>query len=366
MLKNNTHNEYIRSVLPGVQIYLKNEGLCNPFGKSVLFRGEEAFNGSFKGWQRWQKPSPEPQTDQELNRLIIESMQKNDADICGLHDKLVNKLLAKVNILGKEKIVLVGILRAGLFASLGLARRFAYLRGEDVPVAAIGLFHEAGIDRQAFAQISTDYPDYYPVFVDGWTGRGIVAAELRKACSKLNEGSDWPEFPLLATLVDPGHYGDLWGTDEDTLLECAHFSAPEVLGFSRAFIKDPEKMWNAYTYPYEYCNHDLINAWLNIFNSGISTLPEDRKNIVQDLSEILKEVSEITGTQTGQWKVNINEVARTFVNREPKQLILGITRPEAECLLPSILYLADKKKVPVGFFPQLGIKYNFLAAVRVK
>jgi len=364
MLNNNTHYEYVRSVMPGVRVYLQNEGLCDPFGKSASFRGEEAFDGSFKGWQRWQKPSPESQADQGLNRLIIESMRKNTADICGLHDNLINEMLIKIP--GGKKIVLVAILRAGLFISLGLAKRMAYLRGEDVPVVALGLFHEAGIDRQAFTQIRADYPDHYPVFVDGWTGRGVVAAELKKSCSRLNEKTDLPGFPLLATLIDPGHYGDLWGTDQDMLLECAHFSAPEVLGFSRAFIKDPEQMWNAYTYPEEYCNHALIDAWLNIFTSEISTLPEDRKSEVQNLPEILDEIIGITSTQAGQWKVNINEVARTFVNRKPKQLILGITSTEAELLIPNILYLADKNSVPVKFIPQLGKKYNFLAAVRVK
>ncbi|MEA1962465.1 MAG: tellurite-like stress resistance cysteine protease StiP [Bacillota bacterium] len=364
MLKNNTHDEYVRSDMPGVRVYLKNEGLCDPFGKHASFRGEEAFDGLLKGWQRWQKPSPESQADQELNRLIIESMRRNTAQICGLHDRLIEKMMVKVP--RGKKILLVAILRAGLFISLGLAKRMAYLSGEDVPVVALGLFHEAGIDRQAFAQICADYPEYYPVFVDGWTGRGVVAAELREDCSRLNDAPDLQGFPLLATLVDPGHYGDLWGTDQDVLLECAHFSAPEVLGFSRAFIKDPGQMWHAYTYPDEYCNHALIEAWLNIFSSENSNLPEDRPCKVQNLDALLNEITLITGTQAGQWKVNINEVARTFVNRKPKQLILGITSAEAECSIPSIVYLAEKYSVPVEFIPQLGEKYNFLAAVRVK
>jgi hypothetical protein len=110
----------------------------------------------------------------------------------------------------------------------------------------------------------------------------------------------------------------------------------------------------------------LIETWLNIFRSESVAWPEDGPSKVQNLAAILDDITKITGSQAAQWKVNINEVARTFVNRQPKQLILGLSSEKAARLIPSILYLADQASVPVSFIPQLGEKHNFLAAVRVK
>ena len=358
------HLTLVNCHMPGVQVYVKSERQVNPFQAGELFRGEECFDGTFSSWERWQKPSPEPKPDPQLNQVVIESMQYRGPFLCGLHDRLLAKV-AEVVPVGKTPL-LIGILRAGLFVSVGLSRRMAQLGQGLAPVAAIGLFHEAGFDQQALNLALKDYPGAFPVFVDGWTGRGVVANELRRAYAAWNNKPEGlPETPVLATLVDPGHHGDLWGTDRDALVECAHFSAPEVLGFSRAFITDPDAVWSAYRYPEAYRNQGLIKAWLNVFESA-PVFEEHGAAAPQKLPELLEEIADLTGTEPSQWKVNVNEVVRTFVNRQPKQVLLGITKGEAEEGLPSLLDLAQKNAVPVNYTPRLGNNYNFLAAVRVK
>lgn len=366
-LASSPRSDFIKCLMPGVRVYLFSApGVVDPFKSPGLFRGEECFDGSLKGWSRWQKPSPEPKPDPKLKEIVIKSIQTQANYLCALHDRLLERIFERVP--ASQPIVFVSILRAGVFVARGLAKRMSYHGYNEAPVVAIGLFNEAGFDRSAFSAVIKDYPGYYPIFVDGWTGRGVVARELKKTCAELKKENcaiGLPETPLFATLVDPGRHGDLYGTDRDTLVPCAHFTAPEVFGFSRAFIKSPLEIWSAYSYPEEYYDTDLVNAWLDVFES------RDLPPVVeccshQELSDLLEETARLTNTLPGQWKVNVNEVVRSFVNRNPRELVLGISEEESSHHLPDLLYLAGRAGIPVKYLPDWGNRHNCLAAVRVK
>lgn len=348
---------------PGVKVYLDSAGPVDPYAGQGLFRGEECFDGSLNGWRRWTRPSPEPAPDPALNAILMDSMRKKSVSIAALHDILLERILTRA---GNQPVLLVAILRAGVFISAGLAARARICRGLDIPVAALGLFHEAGLDGAAWQQIRADYPDRMPVLVDGWTGRGVAAGEIRRslACGSASAGHmrEWP----IATLVDPGHYGDLWATDRDTLMDCAHFSAPEVLGFSRAFITAPDRPWQAYDYPPDYRNQDLIDAWMGIFTRPVEAGFAGESEETQNLQELLQELTAYTGVPARDWKVNSNEVARTFVNREPRALLLGLPETRAREEMPAFIYLAGKHHVPVEFVPWMNENYHCLAAVRLR
>ena len=337
----------ISCFVPEVKVYLEEVRLVDPYQED-LFRGDECFTGRLQGWQRWTSPSPEPPADPVLNGLIIASLQRRGPYLAGLHDCLLERILAKVE---PDKLLLVGILRAGLYVSVGLARRLQ-AQAYQVPVVALALFHEAGIDQFALESIRQDYPDRIPVFIDGWTGRGVVARELKVAL---------PDS-ILATLVDPGHHGDLWGTDMDTLVESAHFSATETLGFSRAYIKDPTEIWKTYKYPDRFRNEGLISAWTDVFDCSPLPLQEEKAS-VQNTSELLAFLAELAGTDTGQWKVNINEVVRALVNRNPQELILASSCEAAAIDFPTVVHSALKRAIPIKYLPEMRRRFNCLAAV---
>lgn len=363
------HSAFVRCLMPGVRVYLLSEpAVVDPFAAPGLFRGEECFDGSLKGWKRWQKPSPEPKPDPGLKRIVMQMMRDQAGTLCALHDRLLEKILSAVP--ASQPIVFVSILRAGVFIARGLSERMQRHGYPEAPVTALGLFHEAGFDFSAFSAIVRDYPGCFPVFVDGWTGRGVVARELKKAYVEWKKDSGekgLPGTPLLATLVDPGRHGDLYGTDRDTPVPCAHFTAPEVFGFSRAFIKNHFEMWSAYTYPEKYYDHELFQSWLDVFGCGdYSPSPYTESIGRQKLSELLEETARLTNTRPEQWKVNVNEVVRSFVNRNPRELVLGVSEEESRRRLPDLIYIAGRTGIPVRYQPVWGSRHNCLAAVRVR
>lgn len=339
----------IRCFIPNIRVYLEQERLVNPY-KEKIFRGEESFSGQTKGWERWVKPSPEPKPDKILNDLLMKSLSLHGPFLSGLHERLVVKIIDQID---PERLLLIGILRAGLYVSTGLSRRLEY-RGYRVPVVALALFHEAGVDQIALKRIMRDYPDKIPVFVDGWTGRGVVARELKQSV---------PEA-LLATLVDPGHYGDLWSTDIDSLVESAHFTATETLGFSRAFITNPTQIWKAYKYPDSFCNIQLLRAWDRVFDCKPAVIQEINKP--QSLSELLAFLTKLIASESVSWKVNINEVVRSLVNRNPLELVVGAKVQDAEIAMPTVVYSAKKRGIPIKYIPEMRNEYNCLAAVRLR
>lgn len=342
-------SDLVRCFVPNIRVYLEQARLVDPYQEN-LFRGEEFFYGNMKGWERWAKPSPEPKPNETFNQLLLEQLSLRGPHISGLHERLVTKITNQIDL---EKLLLVGILRAGLYVSTGLARRLEY-RGVRVPVVALGLFHEAGIDQTALENILRDYPNRIPVFIDGWTGRGVVARELKQSV---------PDA-LLATLVDPGHYGDLWATDIDTLVESAHFTSTETLGFSRAFITDPQKMWKAYKYPNSLCDIHLLNAWDSVFDCEPAVIQEIGRP--QNLRGLLIFLTSISTGEPSSWKVNVNEVVRSLVNRNPKELIIGTTVQEAKSSIPTVVYKAQKREIPIQYLPEMRRDFNCLAAVRLR
>ncbi len=357
-------NGSFESYLPGVRVYLNDAGPVDPFTSPEIFRGEECFDGSLKGWQRWTRPSPEPEPDPELNSIVIASLKSKAERISALHDVLLDNIQSE---LAGRNILLIAVLRAGIFISAGLAARALSRKGIDMPVAALGLFHDAGLDYQALALALKDHPGFTPVFIDGWTGRGVAVEEIRRSIANYPCPASEKRHWRIATLVDPGHYGDIWAADRDMLIDCAHFSAPEVLGFSRAFIERPGYIWNAYAYPDTFRNQELIDAWMQVFkHDSFDSVVKFNKMQPQKLGKLLDELTVRTGTAARDWKVNCNEVARTFVNRRPQALWLGLSPEEAVVEMPAFIYLAARHNVEIHYAPWMGERHNCLAAVRLR
>lgn len=69
-------------------------------------------------------------------------------------------------------------------------------------------------------------------FVDGWTGKGAILGELRRAMR------DFPAVdPELAVLADPARIADVWGTREDLLIPGSCLNSTVCGLLSRTFLR---------------------------------------------------------------------------------------------------------------------------------
>lgn len=136
--------------------------------------------------------------------------------------------------------VLVSLARAGTPVGVLLRRWFAYRHDLDVAHYAVSIIRDRGIDALALKWLSCQYRGSDIVFVDGWTGKGIIAQELARALNALPPGAfsgGSPNFDL-AVVADPGGCTQLYGTREDLLITSSCLNSTVSGLISRTILND--------------------------------------------------------------------------------------------------------------------------------
>lgn len=344
----------LTTIWPDLQLFATDAGEIHPYPieNRHYFRGEEAFLATTPIEQRWFKPSPEFQINQTFRQLLINSLQQQASYLNALVDRLVQKLLRELT----EPPVLVAILRAGVPIAALLSQQLSRHLQQSVPLTALSLFYGIGWDTTALSEIIATYPQRPLWFVDGWTSSGAVARTLKTAYVHwLQQGrSDFTQGQGIRFIVlsDPGGYADHAATHEDLFVPSAGFTAPETLGFSRGFING-SGLFKVYRFPTTLADPLLIAHWLKITETPPVYLHEKSESMPQKVHS------------PAGWKLHINEVIRTLINRTPKEIWLADHFEVAQKMLAPLIYLAELRKVPIRYECQAVIQWGARAAARL-
>jgi hypothetical protein len=112
-----------------------------------------------------------------------------------------------------QQITLCSLVRAGVPYGVLLQRELITL-GVECHHFGISIIRDRGLDGNAIAYILEKRDVAGIMFVDGWTGKGAIAAELQKSWRDLT-GRDGVELVVLA---DPGGFATLSGSQDDWLI----------------------------------------------------------------------------------------------------------------------------------------------------
>jgi Phosphoribosyl transferase (PRTase)/PELOTA RNA binding domain len=110
-------------------------------------------------------------------------------------------------------LALVSFARAGTPIGILLGRALRRL-GHPASHYSISIVRDRGIDPAALGHVLARHAGGDLVFIDGWTGKGTIARELRGS-------ADLPRLgvaPFLAVVADPAGQADLAATGEDYLI----------------------------------------------------------------------------------------------------------------------------------------------------
>jgi hypothetical protein len=110
------------------------------------------------------------------------------------------------------EITLCSLVRAGVPYGVLLKRDLARL-GADVTHFGVSIIRDRGLDEAAMGEVLTRRPVDGVVFVDGWTGKGAITAELAESWRALTDRE-----PTLAVIADPCGRANLCGSREDWLI----------------------------------------------------------------------------------------------------------------------------------------------------
>lgn len=322
---------------PDLRLYARDCGEVDPYDprSADRFRGEEAFAPEVQGWQRWSKPSPEPRLDAGFESVLLAAIAQEAPLLSALSRELAAQIAARF----PRAPVLVAVLRAGVPVSGLLSPLLEAHYGESVPIAALSLFYGLGWDEAALRQVVADFPGRPLLFVDGWTSGGGVATQLRASfegwIARGEEDFTQGRGPLLATLCDPRGKADLSAVRADLFVPCAAFTAPETLGFSRGFAFADGGLFGVYRFPRRYLRPDWVARWRQILDVPAAPLPVAAPRAM--------------GSAPPGFRLDSNEVVRALINRAPREIWLAADEENARQTLSPLLYLAQKRGVPMTF-----------------
>ncbi|WP_040197230.1 cysteine protease StiP family protein [Candidatus Soleaferrea massiliensis] len=258
--------------------------------------------------------------------------------------------------------VFVSLVRAGTPAGV-LMRRYAqrYLHRE-VAHYGLSIIRGVGFDENALKDILSAHPGCTPVFVDGWTGKGMIASQLKESCEVFNKKYGTAVRPVLAVLSDPACCTDLYATREDFVNPSSCLNSTVCGLISRSVLNEafigPDDYHGVKVYE-KFKNDDLTAFYLD----GVTELFEDVQAQAQRMLDALlredrtptfrgmsavREIAAVFGVDDiNRVKPSIGETTRVLLRRVPDRILLQDTE---SAQVAHILQLAKEKNVPVEVY----------------
>ena len=134
--------------------------------------------------------------------------------------------------------VFASLARAGTPIGILMQHWARSTTGVTPPHYSLSIVRGRGIDQVALAHLAERHDPATVVFVDGWTGKGAIARELRDSLEKANTVLGTQFSPELAVLADPGCCVRLFGTRDDFLIPSACLNSTVSGLVSRTVLND--------------------------------------------------------------------------------------------------------------------------------
>ena len=306
--------------------------------------------------------------DSEYMEFFHDAFQANACRIGQDLDQLAEALLQR----HPKGLVLLSLARAGTPPGIVLSRLIRD-RGAKCPHYSISIIIGRGVDHNAIDHSRAQHPDLPIVFVDGWTGKGTIARELRRCIGEYNAYSGAKLDPGLIVISDLCGEAALAATDEDYLIPSGILGGIISGLVSRSILNKTvvgPSDFHACTILEHLVPHDISRWFVDTVTSLArksreSTKPanpcdsfrESGKVAVEKLSQILKMRHGVS--DLGLVKLGISEATRALFRRVPRMIIVqSQSSPE----IRHLLHLARQRNAPV--LEDQEIPYKAVALIR--
>lgn len=299
----------------------------------------------------------EYQVSDEYLNLYRTKLKENKEKLAFAIGVMSEKILKRHD----ENVVLVSLARAGTPIGI-LAKRYIKQRYNlDLPHYTISIIRDRGIDINAIKYIINKHKDSSKIqFIDGWTGKGTIANELKKACDDLEEIFNMKFDSSLAVLADPCGYSNVYGIREDFLIPSACLNSTVSGLVSRTVLRDDligkddfhgAKFYKELKYVDESNNYlDTISA---CFKNEYQNIDETMKNWTEDIITKVgncdvKNIKQKYDIEDINFiKPGVGETTRVLLRRIPYKILVDDLNNQK---LKHILILAKEKNVKVEEF----------------
>ncbi len=231
-----------------------------------------------------------------------------------------------------NKTVLVSLARGGTPIGILLKRTLALL-GVETTHYSVSIIRDHGIDFVALECILKQHTDSSLAFIDGWTGKGVIARELEQSIGVFNAVHQTQISSDLFVLSDPSGFAATAGTRRDYLLPNAMLNATISGLVSRSFLS-PDGFHGVMEL-LDLAKFDVSKQYLeNIMSAVKSNLEQPTQVIHADLAQqkestaMLLSIAAQYNVGLGLVKPGVGEATRVLLRRSPKLLLLKARIPD--------------------------------------
>ena len=254
-----------------------------------------------------------------------------------------------------KSVALVSLARAGTPVGILIKHYIQKKYGVDIPHYTISIIRGKGIDKNAMAYILNRHKPKSIQFVDGWTGKGAIQAQLTEALKEYEGVSDG-----LAVLSDPAGIAEKSGTKEDFLIASSCLNSTVSGLLSRTFFRKDiikEKDFHGALFYNELKNDDLTYYFIDTVESffdfnDLNT--EENKLSKTGLEEAIAICKKFKIEDINLVKPSIGEATRVLLRRVPWKILVH-SKTDYEHL-GHIYQLAKEKNVEVVEYPLTNYK----------
>ena len=259
---------------------------------------------------------------------------------------------------GPRGLALASFARAGTPIGVLLARALARL-GAAPAHYSISIIRDRGIDPAALDHIAARHDPADIVFVDGWTGKGAIASELRSAERLPALGI----APYLVVDADPAGQADLAATGEDYLIPSGILNGI-VSGLVSRSVRTADLLpgqFDGCRILHELAPHDLSRAFVDQIDAQMARLPaaaparwsnaERQAHAALAAQTIARLSAEYGVADLNRIKPGLAEATRAVLRRSPRHVLAA---DPADPALAHLAVLCAERQVPLRAAGNLG------------
>ncbi|MDO4878001.1 MAG: tellurite-like stress resistance cysteine protease StiP [Neisseria sp.] len=295
--------------------------------------------------------SPEPAPSEAYLRLFQAACGQNLPRMAAGCLQLAAQIAA-----GRENPVLVSLARAGTPPGVALQHILSRHYGREVPHYSISIIRDRGIDQNALRHILRRHDAAQLVFVDGWTGKGVIKRELDKFLAAFNRQNNCSLPSDLYVLSDLAGVTPYAASRDDYLIPSAILNACISGLVSRSVLNEKigANDFHGCVYLEDLAAHDLSRRFIAELTAVSGRLQQNGLPAAQFSdpapaaalsSRFIAHAARRYGiSDINLIKPGIGEATRVMLRRRPRLLLL---RDPASADVVHLLQLAEEKNTAV-------------------
>jgi hypothetical protein len=274
----------------------------------------------------------------------------------------------------RHPITLVSLARAGTPIGVCLKhilKRYFNIEAEHY---SISILRDVGVDTNALRYILKSHAPESLVFVDGWTGKGVIARQLANSLQAFAKSDGVHIVPELYVLTDLSGWAAVAASTEDYLIPSCILNATVSGLISRSVYEKSTVSstdFHACLYYEHFASDDLSTYFVDALLARVALIRPvftgrfiDHSSHCESLQaisdQLLTWVSERYGlSQHNYIKPGIGEATRVLLRREAAVLLLQDLHADAT---QHLCWLARSKSIPIEVFSDLP--YRAVALIK--